>query len=129
MFGKSRQQNVDDVSYEVFTIFDSKAKAYEDPMFAPNHQVLIREIVNIFKGPNAFKNKFFMNAEDFSMFRIGTYSKRTGLVTPQNLEHVVNIHDLKALAVDTGLNAPAASPANLGAMGLRPEDGVTKFGQ
>lgn len=62
----------------------------------------MRQIINMFKDPTQSKNRFLVNAEDFSIFRIGTYDKKTGIITSTNLEHIVNMHDLRALADPTG---------------------------
>lgn len=93
---RKRSELPDDL--EFFSIFDSKSKSYDDPMYAPNKDVLLRDILNIFRNPEqSRKNKFFINAEDYSLFKIGSYSKKTGQLKIQNLEHVANFHDLKAL--------------------------------
>lgn len=95
MFGKNKDQDPD---LEFFTIFDSKSKSYENPTFAPNKNVLIREIINMFKDPKESRNKFLLNAEDYSIFKIASYDKKTGQVAALQLEHVANMHDLRAIA-------------------------------
>lgn len=55
------------------------------------------------KDPAQSKNKYLLNAEDYSIFRIGSYSKTTGIIQSQNLEHVANMHDLRAMADDRAL--------------------------
>jgi len=93
MFGKKDTQ----VDLEVFTIYDTKTSSYGEPTLAPNHLSLIREVTNMMSDPSQSKNPFFRNAEDYQIFRIGTYSRKTGLITTQNLEHIANMHDIKAL--------------------------------
>lgn len=83
---------------EFFTIYDSKTKSYDVPTFAVNKNDLIRQILNMFKDPSQRQNKFLMNAEDFSIFKIGSYSKHTGTCIPCALEHVANMHDLRSIA-------------------------------
>lgn len=83
---------------EVFTIFDSKSGGYDVPAFAQNKNVLMRDIVNMFNDPQQSRNKFLVNAEDYSIFKIGWYDKSTGQIESHNLEHVANMHDLRAMA-------------------------------
>lgn len=93
-FGKKAEVQAD---FEIFVTYDSKVKAYGDPVYAANHEDLIRGILNMFKDPmEQRRNKLFVNAEDFSIFRIGTFSRKTGEITPCPLQHVVNCHDLRA---------------------------------
>lgn len=86
---------------EIFVIYDSKSKSYEVPAFAQNADTLKRDILNMFRDPKQAQNKFLVNAEDYSLFKIGSYSKKTGLIEPQNLEHIANMHDLRSLAGPT----------------------------
>lgn len=95
---KKQERNVD---LEFFTIFDSKANAYGEPVFAKNKDVLLREVLTMFNRPEREKNPHYNNAEDFSIFKIGSYDKKTGLIEVQNLEHIANLHDLRALARPT----------------------------
>lgn len=98
MFGKDKKSDL-----EFFTIFDSKSQSYDVPTFAMNKNVLMRDIINMFKDPQQSKNKFLLNAEDYSLFKIGSYDKTTGQVTSHNLEHIANMHDLRAMAQETGI--------------------------
>ena len=96
MFGKNKEQPAD---LELFVVFDSKTKSYDAPIMAPNKDVLLRDILNNFKLPESQKeNKFFLNAEDYSIFRIGSFTKYNGALRSQDLEHVANLHDLRALS-------------------------------
>lgn len=93
MFGKNKDQ----VDFELFSIYDSKTQAYGNPTHAVNHHDLIRQVTNMFLDPSQRNNQLFTNAEDFSVFRIGTYSKSTGTISAINPEHIANLHDLRAL--------------------------------
>lgn len=100
MFGKQKHQ----ADIELFTIYDCKTKSYREPTFCPNKEVLMREILNMMNDSGQAKNPLFMNAEDFSVFKIGSYDKKTGLIEAHNLEHQFNMHDIKALATpQTGI--------------------------
>jgi len=100
MFGSKAKHQAD---LEVFTIFDTKTGSYEIPTFAINHLDLQRQIINMFKDPQQRQNKFLVNAEDYQIFRIGTYDRKTGQIQTIILEHVCNMHDLRVLAQPSGL--------------------------
>lgn len=89
---------------QLFTIYDSKTMSYGAPTFAANHLDLQRSLINMFKEPEQKNNKYLVNAEDYSIFRIGSFDKKSGQLVGQNLEHVVNLHDLRAMAQpDSGI--------------------------
>lgn len=94
MFGKSKQ----DPDLEVFTVYDSKSGVYDAPALSPNKNVLLRDVINMLRDPQQSKNKYLTNAEDFSIFKIGSYSKRTGLIEGHNPEHIANMHELRTMA-------------------------------
>lgn len=100
MFGKNKQQ----IDLEFFTVFDSKAKNYSEPFPAQNKDVVLRDFVNAFKNPEAAtKNRYYMNAEDFSIYKTASFNFSTGLIQSQNLEHIANLHDLRAIAQPSGI--------------------------
>nr|QJB20155.1 MAG: nonstructural protein [Microvirus sp.] len=101
MFGKTSDRQVD---LEVFAVYDSKTSSYGSPILATNHHDLIRETLNMFQDPEQQKsNKLFLNAEDFSIFRVGTYDKRKGELQGCTAEHITNMHDLRALVKQPGI--------------------------
>ena len=111
MFGQKVKHQAD---LEIFTIFDTKTGSYEVPNLAVNHLDLQRQIINMFKDPSQRNNKFLVNAEDFQIFRIGSYDRKTGCIQTQQLEHICNLHDLRVLALPSGLATP-----------IQPTDSVT----
>lgn len=111
------QQQVD---LEIFTIFDSKSKSYEIPSFAINADVMRREIFNLFRDPSQAKNKLLVNAEDYSLFKIGTYNRRTGEIESQTMEHVLNLHDLRAILPQDIDRRPMEIGPNGQVMGIGP---------
>lgn len=113
MFGKNDKHQVD---FEVFTVYDSKTQSYEVPSFALNHHDLIRQIINMFKDPAQKNNRFLINAEDYSVFRIGTFDKRSGVLQAGRLEHIANMHDLRAVA----MQKEAQSRPDLQQVGMQP---------
>lgn len=101
MFAKGK--NGKQIDFEIFTIYDSKTQIYDRPIFAQNKNDLIRDFLNMMREPEQQqKNKFFRNAEDFSLFKIGGFDKSTGMIDVQQLEHCANLHDLRAMAVPSG---------------------------
>lgn len=96
MFEKKKK----DSDLEMFTVYDSKTDSYRDPLFAVNSLDVLREFQNAFQDPDApKKNSYFKNAEDFSLFKIGSYHRKTGLCEAHQPTHVVNFHELKAQAL------------------------------
>lgn len=94
MFAKKEKQ----ADLEIFVIYDSKSESYGQPAFAQNKNVLMRELLNMFQDPSQAKNQLFTNSEDYSIFKVGSYDKKTGLMETHNLEHVANLHDLRSMA-------------------------------
>lgn len=95
MFGRNGKDH--QVDLELFTIFDSKTQCYDQPFFGVNSLDLIRQLGNMFNEPKQqAENKLFLNAEDYSVFRIGTFDKKTGVLKTEQPQHIVNFHDLKA---------------------------------
>lgn len=98
MFGKNKQKESD---LEFYTVYDSKAQIYAEPFPAPNKEVLLRDFLNAFKRAATepqTNNRYYLNAEDFSIFSIGTFDTKTGTIATKNLEHVVNLNDIRAMA-------------------------------
>lgn len=105
---------VKQIDFALFTIYDSKTQFYDRPLFAANKQTMIRDMLNFLRDPENRNNKLNVNAEDYSIFEIGTYDKSTGMLTPQNLEHVANLHDLRAMAQPSVQNTDKTWPHGAG---------------
>lgn len=86
------------VDYEVFVTYDSKSKSYDIPVFVPSKEVLMRDIINLMNDPKHQTATRVLNAEDFSLFKIGSYTLKDGKLTISNHEHVANFHDLRAMS-------------------------------
>lgn len=94
MFGKNKEQDPD---HELFVVFDSKGGFYGDPKPAVNKLDAMRQIENMFRNPKLREdNPLFLNAEDYSLFKIGEYRKKNGDLRGQPPEHIANLHELKA---------------------------------
>lgn len=96
MFGKNASKNSD---LEFFTIYDSKSKIYSRPMSAMNREDMVRQVTNMMRDPQQAQNPYLINAEDFSLFSCAKFSSQTGQIFSEQLEHIVNFHDLRAIAI------------------------------
>lgn len=106
MFKKKEQQ----ADLEFFTVYDSKSKSYAEPFPAPNRDVLLRDFANAFRKTEASQNnKYFINAEDYSIFRIGTFDFQSGKLEAQQAEHIANLHDIRAMSSPTGVTGIVSS--------------------
>lgn len=96
MFGGKKSEGKVDV--ELFTFYDCKSQLYGTPSFAVNRHDLIRELMNMFRNPEQqARNTLYINAEDFTLFKIGSYDKSSGkIVVDPTHEHVANLIDLRS---------------------------------
>lgn len=65
----------------MFSVFDSKAEAYIQPFFSPNHAVGIRDFTTAANDPNT---QFHINAGDYTLFELGKFDQATGKITKLN---------------------------------------------
>lgn len=106
MFGNKKE----DPDMEFFTVYDSKSKSYKEPFPAPNVEVLLRDFVNAFKKPDASeKNTYYINAEDYSIHKIGNFNFKSGVLESIKMEHVINMHDLRSMARPSSLSGITAT--------------------
>lgn len=77
---------------KIFTIFDSKAKAYLQPFFSRNSGTAIREITSVI---NNNEHPFSTNSEDYGLFELGEYDELTGKINANPPVHVINLIELK----------------------------------
>ena len=94
--GKAQKQ----VDLQLFVIYDSKTESYREPMCAINMHDLYRQFFGAFQEQRN-KNRFYANAEDFSVFQIGEYSYKTGKLTVIEPKSVINLHELKAAVINS----------------------------
>jgi len=97
MFGKKETQEPD---LELFTVHDSKTNSYKEPFPAPNAAVVLRDFETAFKKANASEvNQYYINAEDYKLFKVGAFYLKNAQLTSFQPEHVANMIDLRT-AVD-----------------------------
>lgn len=65
------------MKYKVFTVYDSKAEAYLVPFFMQNENMAIRSFTDSLKSP---ETPFHRHPQDYTLFHIGEYSDREGLL-------------------------------------------------
>lgn len=95
MFGSQQKPQAD---LEIFVMYDSKVGVYHKPTYARNRHDVLRQLDNFMADPEQEKDMLYTNAEDFSLFKIGTYSQTSGQITPCNHEHVANLHEIRSSA-------------------------------
>lgn len=94
MFGIGKSNDND---REYFAIYDSKVRNYRDPILAFNREDLIREIENLMSSPKEQRNPLVMNAEDFSLFKVGAWDSKKGEIKPCVHEHVINFIEVRSM--------------------------------
>ncbi|WNK14270.1 MAG: nonstructural protein [Microvirus sp.] len=93
MFGRKSENQVDQ---HVFAIYDSKAQTYNQPIFALNSLIIARELEAMFTDPNETKNFLVTNSEDYTLFKIGEYDRKTAKFIPCAPEAIFSMHEIKA---------------------------------
>lgn len=76
----------------VFTVFDSKAEAYMQPFFATNVKVALRMWE---RACNDEGSDFCRHAEDYTLFRIGTFDQVQGMMNPETAISVARAIELR----------------------------------
>lgn len=96
MFGKKDDNRFD---REFFSIYDSKTGIYRAPLLHHNRFEIVREVENLFRDPEHAKAQLVVNAEDFSIFKVGDFDTKTGEIRPTSApEHIVNLNDIRLAA-------------------------------
>lgn len=96
MFSKKEEIPAD---LEYFTIFDTKVGHYKTPMLVINKHEMFRELERFMRNPENKTDPLYTNAEDFQLFSVGNFTKKTGLINSWKPEHVANLHEIKSLVM------------------------------
>jgi len=67
------------MTINMYSVYDSKAKAYALPWFADNHEVAIRAFSTKI---NRKDNELSMHPEDYTLFCVGSFDTQTAELTP-----------------------------------------------
>lgn len=59
-----------------FSVYDSKAEAFLNPLFAQNAAVAIRSFTAAANDP---QHDFYIHSDDFTLFELGEFDQETGL--------------------------------------------------
>lgn len=92
MFGSKEKQT----DLQAFVVHDSKSGVWDLPSYAINAADCIRRFQNILIKPEAKQDQIVTNSEDFKIFKIGDYDRKTGTFNYHHPEHVANMFELKA---------------------------------
>lgn len=84
--------------FSLFTIFDTKTQTYRAPVIAKDETEIFRQLENNFSNPSTQYDPYVTHAEDFQLFKVGSFDEKTAKITPE-ITHVVNLHELKAAAL------------------------------
>lgn len=83
---------------EMFSVHDSKAEAFIQPIFAPTTAVALRLFKQAANDPNSDFCKF---AADYTLFHVATFCQDTGtmeaLATPESVALAITLQDPKEL--------------------------------
>lgn len=80
-----------------YTVYDSKANAYLPPFYAVNHAVATRTFTTACSEPG---HAFYLNAEDFTLFHVGSWDPEGGLLVPDVGTPIAKAHEQKALMAE-----------------------------
>lgn len=65
--------------WKVFSVYDSKVEAYLRPFFMRSRGEAIRGFVTVVNEAGTDFNKY---PEDYTLFEIGDYDEKTGVISP-----------------------------------------------
>lgn len=110
MFGKHAKEDTlpTNPDSEIFLIYDSKSNSYRQPILAPDKWDMIRSYENMLR--NNADDTIIHNAEDYAIFKVGHYFKKTGKITLHEKEHIANLHEVKYSYLQREKNKGALSP-------------------
>lgn len=94
------QQNNHQEDFQYFVIYDTKTNHYHNPAPAINQFDAMRQLESLMKDPKEASNHIVSNAEDFQLFKVGSYDRKSGIIKAHQPEHVVNLHEIKAAVLN-----------------------------
>ncbi len=71
------------MKFKIFTVFDSKAEAFNTPFFLAAKGQAVRAFEDEVNSENS---EFSKHPEDYTLFCLGEYDSDTGAITPIKLE-------------------------------------------
>lgn len=97
------------MQHGIYTVYDVKAEAYLPPFFLQTDAVAKREFR---KAANNPEHAFCVNAEDYTLFKIGTWSDVTAEMTPHPPKSLGVALEYLARTTDTEQNVLPFGEAN-----------------
>lgn len=92
----------------VFTIYDTKAKTYRNPMVADTRGDFMRSLQDVVNEPDTLFNK---HPTDFSLFELGQFDTETGtFVLSKSPEYKCQMLELKRESIPNTTIAETHSP-------------------
>ncbi len=76
----------------IYSVWDSAADAYIQPFFATNDKVALRMFHSACQDRS---HDFNMHAQDYTLFRLGTFDQEKGDLLPENMTAIARAHELK----------------------------------
>lgn len=92
---KTLTKTNEEADFSLYTVYDSKSRTYRMPSTSKNNEVLVRDLIAMLASPEQVENQMRSNPEDFSVFKVAEFDQKTGQLKSINLEHVVNLIDIK----------------------------------
>lgn len=83
---------------EIFSLFDSKAEYYMPPFFERNANTAVRAVEAAMATDN---HPIYKNAEDYSLFHVGSWDQETGRITSEGPRHVTDCWVIRAKLTNT----------------------------
>jgi len=81
------------MTYEIYTIFDSCAKSYNNPFYFLNDNIATRAATDLLKD----ENEISRHPTDFAMFKIGQFDPQTGeIFIYETRQCLIKFHELAA---------------------------------
>lgn len=77
---------------QMFSVYDAKAGSFAQPFFSQNKQLALRAISAVMHDET---HTFFMHAEDYTLYWLGSWDDETGALEPGHPEAVTNLNSLK----------------------------------
>lgn len=105
MFGHKRNDEKPDL--QIFVVYDTKAETYQNPILVKDKWDLIRDFESMCRTKG--DSTLVTNAEDFQIYKIGSYFSSQGKLVPTHPEHVCNLHEVKS-SVLTRLQTAGLQP-------------------
>jgi len=81
------------MTYEIYTIYDSCSKSYNNPFYFLNDNLATRAAIDLLQD----ENEISRHPQDFAMFKIGQFDPHTGEIFNYDTRQcIIKFHELAA---------------------------------